>query len=177
VEDISMNASSESPFTLTSPAFKDNGVLDRKYGGSLPGNQNCLGENISPALAWRNPPVGTKSYALLMFDPEGRKGLGVVHLVAYGIPLTARSLPEGALSKASNYFVSGTNEVGDLGYIGPCAPPGAWHHYAFTLIATDLPANALSPGLTANQLRESLEGHALLGAGIVARYRHPDSQN
>jgi phosphatidylethanolamine-binding protein (PEBP) family uncharacterized protein len=44
-------------------------------------NANCVGDNMSPPLAWSNPPDGTKSLALLMFDPEGRGGLGVSRTV------------------------------------------------------------------------------------------------
>ena len=47
---------------------------------------NCVGENISPPLAWSGVPEGTKSFALLLFDPEGRAAGGVSHMVVYGIP-------------------------------------------------------------------------------------------
>ena len=60
------------PFTLTSSAFKDGTLMPKKMAGANKANPNCVGENVSPALSWANPPAGTKSYALLMFDPEGR---------------------------------------------------------------------------------------------------------
>ena len=77
-------ANAQSAFTLSSPNFKDGERLAVKYAGTNKANANCVGENISPALAWANPPDGTKSFALLMFDPEGRPPGGVSHWVAYG---------------------------------------------------------------------------------------------
>src|SRR5689334_4627661 len=73
-------------FTLSSSAFKDGTMLEKKNAGNNPKNPNCIGDNISPPLSWSNPPAGTKTYALVMVDPEGRGGLGVNHWVAYGIP-------------------------------------------------------------------------------------------
>ena len=81
-------------FQLSSPAFQDNGIMPKKYAGRNPANPNCVGENISPPLQWANPPAGTKSFALIMFDQEGRFGLGVTHWLAYRIPATTMSLPE-----------------------------------------------------------------------------------
>ena len=68
-------------FTLTSPSFKDGERLAVKNAGNNKSNPNCVGENVSPALNWANPPEGTKSYALLMFDPEGRPPGGVLSLI------------------------------------------------------------------------------------------------
>jgi Raf kinase inhibitor-like YbhB/YbcL family protein len=175
-DEIRVGASINSAFVITSAAFADNGVLQRKYaGGCLAGHEGCLGGNISPPLAWQNAPAGTRSFALLMFDPEGRKGLGFTHLVVYGIPATTYALREGALSEPSDGHINGNNDAGNAGYLGPCTPPGAYHHYIFTIIATDLHPRDLPPGLTADQLRAALAGHALRATGIVARYRHPRS--
>ena len=126
------------PFMLTSPAFKDGTPLQKKNSGDRKDNPNCVGENVSPPLAWSNPPAGTKSFALTMVDPEGRGGLGVVHWVAYGIPATVSGFAEGEVSKPSPNYVGGKGTNGAATYLGPCTPRGAPHHYTFTLIATDL---------------------------------------
>jgi phosphatidylethanolamine-binding protein (PEBP) family uncharacterized protein len=76
-------------FTLTSSDFKDGERLPQKFAGNNKSNPNCVGENISPELSWSNPPDGTKSFVLLMFDPEGRPPGGVSHFVAYDIPAGA----------------------------------------------------------------------------------------
>jgi phosphatidylethanolamine-binding protein (PEBP) family uncharacterized protein len=72
-------------FVLTSAAFEDNAPLPRKFAGKSQTNKYCVGKNISPPLGWRNPLKSTKSFALLLFDPEGHDGLGTVHWVAYGL--------------------------------------------------------------------------------------------
>ena len=71
---------------LTSSAIADNGTLAIKNACSdKQRSPNCVGENISPPLAWSGVQEGTKSFALLLFDPEGRAPAGVSHMVVYGI--------------------------------------------------------------------------------------------
>jgi Raf kinase inhibitor-like YbhB/YbcL family protein len=161
------------PFKLTSPAFADDAPLPGKYAGNNKTNPNCVGENVSPPLAWSSPPAGTKSFALLMTDPEGRAGLGVVHWVAYGIPAGVTGFAEGEVSKPSDKFVGGKSTMGLPTYFGPCTPPGDWHHYTLILIATDLDPKALQPGLTRDELLAALNGHAKGSAGLIARFKHP----
>ncbi len=84
------------PFTLTSSAFKDGTFLAKKNAGANKANPNCVGENVSPPLAWSNVPAGTTSFALVT-DSEGR-GTGVNHWIAYGIPATVTSFAEGETS-------------------------------------------------------------------------------
>ncbi len=103
--------------TLTSPAVQDNGTLATKNACSdKQRSPNCVGENLSPPLAWSNPPDGTKSFALLLFDPEGRAPAGVSHMVVYGIPADVKGFAEGELSKPSDKFVGGksTMNLADL---------------------------------------------------------------
>ena len=160
------------PFSLSSPSFADNAPLATKYAGNDKSNPNCVGENVSPPLRWANPPAGTKSYAMLMVDPEGRLGLGVVHWVAYGIPAAVTSFAEGEVSQPSDKYIGGKSSRGLGYYFGPCTPPGDWHHYTFTLIATDLEPKALQPGLTRDELVTALNGHAKGAAGLIGRFRH-----
>jgi hypothetical protein len=166
-------ARSAEPFRLTSPALEDNAPLATKNAGDRKDNPNCVGQSISPPLRWTNPPAGTNSFALLLVDPEGRGGLGVVHMVIYGIPAAVTDFSEGELSKSSDKFVGGKSTMGLPVYFGPCTPPGDWHHYTFTLIATDLDPKALQPGMTRDELFAALAGHAKGGAGLVVRFRHP----
>jgi Raf kinase inhibitor-like YbhB/YbcL family protein len=166
-------AQAADPFMLKSSAFEDNGKLAVKNAGNNKQNPNCVGENVSPPLAWSNPPAGTNSYALIMYDPEGRGGLGVVHWVAYGIPASVTGFAEGEVSKPSDKYVGGKSTPGLAHYFGPCTPPGDWHHYTFTLIATDLDAKALEPGLTRDQLLEKLNGHTKGAAGLIGRFTKP----
>lgn len=170
---VSHIAQAAEPFKLTSPAFQDNGILDKKFANNTAGNPNCVGENISPPLSWANPPDGTKSYVLLMLDPEGRGGLGVSHWVAYGIPVSVTGFAEGEVSKDSPKYVGGKSLQGVGHYSGPCTPPGDWHHYTFTLIATDLDPKALQPGMTRDEVFAALNGHTKGAAGLIGRFTHP----
>jgi Raf kinase inhibitor-like YbhB/YbcL family protein len=125
-------AQAADPFKLISSTLEDNAPLAVKNAGNNKQNPNCVGENVSPPLAWSNPPAGTTSYALIMYDPEGRGGLGVVHWVAYGIPASVTGFAEGEVSGPSDKYVGGKSTPGLAHYFGPCTPPGDWHHYTFT---------------------------------------------
>src|SRR5438270_2546691 len=129
----SQNASAQGAFTITSSSFKDGERLATKMAGNNKQNPNCVGDNVSPAFSWSNPPAGTTSYALIMFDPEGRGGLGVVHWVAYGIPASVTGFAEGEVGKEGSKYVGGKSTMGLAHYFGPCTPAGDWHHYTFTL--------------------------------------------
>jgi Raf kinase inhibitor-like YbhB/YbcL family protein len=160
-------------FTLTSSSFKDGERLAQKHAGNNKSNPNCVGENISPELTISNPPEGTKSFALLMFDPEGRPPGGVSHFVAYGIPISVTSFAEGELSKSGDKFVGGLSLMKLATYFGPCTPPGAPHHYTFTLIATDLEPKELKEGMTRDELIKALDGHAKGAAGLIGTFSKP----
>jgi Raf kinase inhibitor-like YbhB/YbcL family protein len=161
-----------SHFTLSSPAFKDDALLPLKYAGGIQCGSDSRGGNISPPLAWSNPPKGTKSFALLMIDPDGRRGIGSVHWVAYDIPATRMGLKEGEGAATSKEFTGGENSRGSTNYAGPCGPPvDAPHHYVIDLIALDLAPGSLQPGLDRDQLLKMIDGHSLGPASLVVRYR------
>jgi len=164
------DAHADEPFTLASPAFQDGGALSAKNGGNIASNPNCSGQNVSPPLTWSHAPAATRSFAIVMVDPEGRRGLGVNHWVAYGIAPTVVGFAEGEAGQPSTKYVHGVGTRGLDVYTGPCAPPGTGlHHYVITLIATDLPPEALPHGLTREELFARLDGHALAASSIVAR--------
>jgi Raf kinase inhibitor-like YbhB/YbcL family protein len=160
-------------FTITSSSFKDGARLPTKMAGNIKSNPNCVGENVSPAFSWANPPAGTKSYALLMSDPEGRPPAGVSHWVAYGIPASVTGFAEGEVSKQTDKYVGGKSTMNLPHYFGPCTPAGAPHHYTFVLIATDLEPGALKPGLTREEVIKELQGHAKGATGIIATFSKP----
>ncbi len=144
------------PFTVTSTTFKDGQLMPKKVSNNTAGNANCVGENVSPQLSWSNVPGGTKSFAILIEDPEGRGGAGVHHMVAYGIAPTVTSFAEGELSKASDKYIGGKSTQGVGHYSGPCTPPGPPHHYTFVVVATDLDPKELPEGLTREEFLAKL---------------------
>lgn len=159
------------PLLLTSSAFKDGGTLVTKNAGNMKSNPNCVGDNVSPPLSWTNVPVGTKSFAIVMTDPDGRSGLGVVHWVAYGIAANVTSFAENETSSASPKFTGGKGTQGLNVYAGPCPPANTGlHHYTFTLIATDLEPAALPAGLTQAELFAKLEGHSKGASTIIGLF-------
>jgi Raf kinase inhibitor-like YbhB/YbcL family protein len=168
--------------TLTSTAIKDGGRIPMKFGGKddkrlcdprVPGKIcPCPGQNVSPQLAWQGAPKNTKSFAILMYDIDGRFGAGVSHWVAYNIAPTASELPEGA-GTAGKGFTGGAGTRGNANYLGPCPPEGAGpHHYTLTLIALDL-APTLPKGLSREAFLDKVKGHMLSSAtigGLFARH-------
>jgi Raf kinase inhibitor-like YbhB/YbcL family protein len=173
-------ASAADPFTLSSTTFKDGQMMPRKVANNLPTNPNCVGENVSPQLSWSGVPDGTKSFAIMMVDPEGRGGAGVNHWVAYGIPPSVTSFAEGELSKPSDKYVGGKSTQGVGYYSGPCTPPGSPHHYTFVVVATDLDPKDLPAGLTKEELQAKIvpaapaPSRAKGSAGLVGLFVKPN---
>lgn len=173
-------AQAADPFKLRSSAFEDNGLLAVKNAGNFRGNPDCVGDNVSPPLSWSNPPAGTASFVITMVDPESFDGsaFGLVHWIAYGIPVAVSGFAEGEISGPSDKFVGGKSFGGSPFYFGPCTPPGDYHHYTFTLIATDLDPKALEPGLTREQVFARLKidnqkNHIKGAAGLIGRFTKP----
>ena len=172
-------------FTLSSKTFKDGTMLPKKAANaSNPANPNpnCVGENVSPQLSWTGVPEGTKSFVLLMEDPEGRGGAGVHHMVTYGIDAKVTGFAEGELSKSSDKFIGGKATQGTGIYNGPCTPPNVQpHHYTFLLVATDYDTKEIAPGLTREELLPKLApvqgqpNHVKGSAGIVGLFVKPAS--
>lgn len=172
---FSVTAMAADVLTLTSPQIQDNGTLAIKNAcADKQRTPNCVGENISPPLQWSGVPEGTKSFALLLFDPEGRAPAGVSHMVVYGIPVSVTGFAEGELSKESNKFIGGKSLMGLGTYFGPGTPPNTdWHHYTWTLVATDLEQGALQAGMTREELAAALKDHVKGSAGLITRFKHP----
>ncbi len=170
-------------FTLESKTFQDGKVMPKKVANSPANsnnNPNCVGENVSPELHWSNVPAGAKSLVLLMTDPEGRGGAGVMHWVAYGISPTLTGFAEGETSKLTDKFVGGKSTQGVGFYSGPCVPPNtAPHHFTFVLVASDFEPSELPPGLTHDEVTAKIAPpggppvHAKGDAGLVGLFVNP----
>jgi len=142
--------------SLTSAAFQP--------GQSIPARYTCDGENVSPPLNWSEPPPGTRSFALVVDDPDAPSGT-FHHWGAYNVPASTRAIAEGQAVGSQ-----AINDFGKLGYGGPCPPPGhVPHRYRFKLFALDgdlsLPVNA-----KVTDVEAQAKNH-LLGRGeIVGTY-------
>ncbi len=135
-------------FKLRSPAFGPGGEIPIKHVGE--------GSDVSLPLRWTDPPEGTKGFALTMDDLDSSSGIGV-HWILYGIPATLRELPEGIQDQDAVPGIGnqGVNDLGAVGYSGPCPPPGPAHHYTFTLYALDTLVS-LPPRKTKAELRKAI---------------------
>jgi len=142
---------------LTSDAFLN--------GQSIPAKYSCTGRNISPALAWDEPPAGTQSFALIVDDPDAPMGTWV-HWVLFNIPADRRNLEEDlpvtGKNVGPNAIYVGKNSSGKISYDGPC-PPSGTHRYFFKLYALDTTISLL-PGATKEQVLKEMQGH-ILGQG------------
>ena len=156
------------PFKLASNDFKDSGTISDKQEFNSFG---CSGGNTSPELHWTDPPAGTKSFALMVHDPDAPTGSGWWHWVVYNIPADAKAIPAGGPLPAG--AVEGNTDFGKPGYGGPCPPPGSGnHHYNFTLFALkvdklDIPKDATAAFVGYN-VNANMLGKAKL-TGLYAR--------
>jgi Raf kinase inhibitor-like YbhB/YbcL family protein len=141
-------SNASSAFTLSSPELAAGGKIAE---AQVFGGFGCKGGNVSPALSWSGAPEGTRSFALLVHDPDAPTGSGWWHWLVYNIPAGTSSLAAGAGDPQKNLVPAGATQgrtdFGTPGYGGPCPPPGKAHHYYFRLYALkvaklDLPADA-----------------------------------
>ncbi len=137
-------------FALSSPDLKINATIKQEQ---VFNGFGCTGQNISPALSWKNAPKGTRSFALLVHDPDAPTGgAGWWHWVVANLPVDASQLERGAGTADGNKLPASAIQVntdfGGPGWGGPCPPAGDKpHRYNFTLHALkvdklDIPANA-----------------------------------
>lgn len=154
---------------LRSPDFAPGGAiaLGCVYDGS-----GCRGGNTSPALVWKHPPAGTRSFAVLMFDPDARRGWW--HWAVFDIPVGVASLRAGAGDPARHLLPLGAiqarNDWGSLGYGGPCPPPGPPHHYRLMIYALRIARLGLDSSASAALVAARVQANALAQAQIVGLY-------
>jgi Raf kinase inhibitor-like YbhB/YbcL family protein len=140
-------------------------------GQRIPAKYARDGENLSPSLTWSGAPAETKSYALVVEDPDAPKGT-FRHWAIYDIPAGTTKLAEGAGSASeAEGLKHGVNDFGNSGYDGPQPPPGhGTHHYHFRLLALDAPSLEVRPGAKALDIREAAQKHTLAEAEIVGTF-------
>jgi Raf kinase inhibitor-like YbhB/YbcL family protein len=148
---------------LTSSAFAEGGPIPAKY--------TCDDKNVSPPLKWSGVPAGAKTLALIADDPDAPVGTWV-HWVLYDLPATTTELAEDI---AKSQYVSagakqGLNDFRQLGYGGPCPPPGKPHRYFFKLYALDT-ALELKPGVTKKDLERAMQNHVLAETQLMGTYK------
>jgi Raf kinase inhibitor-like YbhB/YbcL family protein len=152
--------------TITSTAFAP--------GGAIPSLYTCEGKDVSPPLAWSGAPAATKSFALIVDDPDApdpaAPKMTWVHWVLYDVAPAAGGLPETVQASALPAGTrEGVNDWGRTGYGGPCPPIGR-HRYFHKLYALDTVLPDLKrPNKAA--LEKAMQGHILAQAVLIGTYQ------
>jgi Raf kinase inhibitor-like YbhB/YbcL family protein len=148
---------------LQSPAFPPEGEFPARF--------TCEGENVSPELAWEEAPKETRSFVLILHDPDAPRRNGFTHWLLYDIPATINRVREHVPKAAqlADAGVQGRNDSGEIGYTGPC-PPSGRHRYFARLYALreklGLPA-----GATAAEVQIALDGKVIEQTELMATYQ------
>jgi Raf kinase inhibitor-like YbhB/YbcL family protein len=148
-------ATASARIAMTSSAFSDGGVIPAKY--------SCDGGDVIPPLSWSGAPAATRSFALVVDDPDAPGGTWD-HWVLFDIPPTVTSIEEGKVPSG----IVGTNSWKKQSWGGPC-PPDREHRYFFKLYALDtllrLPATS-----TKRDLEEAMKGHVIAEGQLIGKY-------
>jgi Raf kinase inhibitor-like YbhB/YbcL family protein len=160
---IQPGGGSDTTFTLKSPAFVK--------GQTIPVQYTCDGKNVSPEISWNNVPDGTKSFALIIDDPDAGR-TPWVHWVIFNIPASQHGLKEGIPNKKAleNGVLQGVNDFKKIGFGGPCPPKGPAHQYVMKLYALNSKLD-LKAGATKDQVIKAMKGHIIEKAVLKAKYK------
>lgn len=158
-------------FTLQSSTLSGQATKLEEFNGF-----GCNGNNQSPALSWSNAPVGTKSYAITMYDKDAPTGSGFWHWVVFDLPANVTELKANAGNLAGNLMpklaIQSKTDYGAPGYGGPCPPVGhGIHQYLFTIYALKTDKLGLDANASAAVVGFYINTNKLAQASIVAYYQ------
>ena len=149
-------------FSLRSPSFEPQGAIPAKH--------TCQGDDAAPALTWSDAPAGTRSFALIVDDPDAPSGT-FSHWAAFNIPSTARDLAAGAGNQFEGMMSQARNDFGKSGYGGACPPNGHGpHRYRFKLLALDVDRLEIPPEAKAKDVEARAERHLVARAELTGTY-------
>lgn len=153
---------------VSSFAFKANGRIPHRF--------SAYGEDVSPALSWSNGPEGTKSYVLLMEDPDAKTPKPFVHWILFNVPAATSDLREGVPGAAAlpdpKGARQGVNSRGSFGYFGPRPPADGDHHYHFQVFALDTELD-LKPDAGRREILDAMRGHVLAKGELIGIFSKP----
>jgi hypothetical protein len=147
--------------TLRAP-WEDEAVIDSRFTCDSVGGVS--GGGLSPALSWSGVPAGATNLAVVVTDLSAD---GFVHWVVTGIDPGVTGLGEG---EAPAGGIQGTNGFGEVGWGGPCPPPGTGdHEYLVQLHALDRDLG-LAPGFDGEEAIPDIEAASIATVSVVGRY-------
>jgi Raf kinase inhibitor-like YbhB/YbcL family protein len=166
-------AAAAADFRLSSPDIAPGGTIANKF---IYKGFGCSGDNISPALSWSGAPAGTRSFALLVHDPDAPTGgAGWWHWLVYNIPASATEIAQGAGTADGAGLPAGSaqgrTDFGSPGWGGPCPPVGhGVHHYRFTLYALKVEKLDVADGASAALVGYMANANALGKAELLGLF-------
>jgi len=154
---ITLPAKGGAKLTVTSPAFA--------AGGDIPFENTQYRGNVFPGLSWTAGPAGTKSYVVIMQDPDAmRNGAPILHWTMMNIPATTTKL-DAAMAAPPAGAQYGPNIRGaNQPYMGPRTPPGPKHRYHFQIFALD---TTISSAMTYAELTAAMKDHVLANGELI----------
>ena len=162
---------SQNTFTLSSTDLGGQATVNEEFNGF-----GCTGNNQSPQLSWKNPPEGTQSFAITMYDPDAPTGSGWWHWLVFDIASNTSELPSGAGNAELNLTPEGAiqsiTDYGLKGDGGPCPPEGhGLHQYIITVHALKTDKLGLTEDTNPAVVGYYLWNNTLAKASIVAYYQ------
>jgi len=139
-------------------------------GQAIPSKFTCEGKDVSPEFSWIDAPAETKTFALVLHDPDAPRAGGFTHWLVYNIPANTGHVGEAApkQGRVPDLGLQGKNDSGKIGYMGPCPPRGT-HRYIARLYALDVEL-PLAPGASLEELNAAMDGHILDQAELMGTY-------
>jgi len=158
-------------FVLSSPDVADGVAVSEEqvYAGF-----GCRGGNLSPALAWQHAPAGTRSFAVIVHDPDAPRPGGWWHWLIFNIPADAEGLTKGAGTPGREPAgaMQSVTSFESAAYGGPCPPVGhGVHHYVFTVYALDTDALSIAAATPPEEVATAIRRHAIASASLTALYQ------
>ena len=150
--------------TVTSPAFQP--------GAAIPLANSAYGDNRMPGLSWTAGPAGTKSYVVILEDPDAGPQRPFLHWIAANIPATMTSLPAGMTTAPAGSGIIQTGVRNQPQYFGPRPPAGGPHNYTFQVFALDTSVTG-ADGLALADLKTQMQGHVLASGYLAGTYTGP----
>ncbi|MDP3970858.1 MAG: YbhB/YbcL family Raf kinase inhibitor-like protein [bacterium] len=150
-----LNINQDSTMQLTSSDFT--------HESSIPMEFSCDGADLSPELSWNEAPEATKSFVLIVRDPDAPMKKEWIHWIVKNISADTRSVAQNAVPAGGIEVV---NDFKKTSWGGPCPPDGE-HRYFFVLYALDIESVA---GDTLDDIETAMEGHILEKAELMGRY-------
>lgn len=151
---------------VTSTDITDGKVIPKQF--------TCDGGSVSPELAWAKAPENSRSFAVIVQDPDAPGGT-FVHWLIYDLPPEVLGVKQGIAAKAQlpDGSMQGVNSGKGIGYYGPCPPVGKAHRYVFTVYAVD-EMLSVPPGADEQEVMKAMRGHVLAEGKLTGRYGKGD---